>query len=154
MRSRVSLLAAPALPLIALFCVSIGWVGVVSVSSSTPTTLYTLPATAQNFLALFSESFLSKSIIRSIYLGVIATVIAVSVGFVVAGHISRHEKRKDLIVSGIFAVYMVSFVIKVYALQIILSPGGPVNQGLSASGLISGPIIFMGTELAVLIGLV
>lgn len=49
---------------------------------------------------------------------------------------------------------MVSFIIKIYALQIILAPGGPVNQGLGALGLISGPIIFMGTEMAVLIGLV
>ncbi|RWJ32012.1 ABC transporter permease [Mesorhizobium sp.] len=154
MTRKVNLLAAPALPLIALFCVSICWVVFVSLSSSTPRQLYSLPLTVENFIALFSETFVSRSIVRSIYLGTIATVIAVTIGYIVAGHISRHEKRKDLIVSGIFAVYMVSFVIKVYALQIILAPGGPVNEGLTASGLISGPIIFMGSELAVLIGLV
>ncbi|CAN7694305.1 ABC transporter permease [Mesorhizobium sp. LjRoot246] len=154
MKSRANLLAAPALPLIALFCVSIGWVAFVSFSSGTPRLLYSLPLTAQNFAALFSKAFISKSIVRSIYLGITATLIAVTIGYIVAGHVSRHEKRKDLIVSGIFAVYMVSFVIKVYALQIILAPGGPLNQGLMASGLIANPIIFMGTEPAVLIGLV
>lgn len=154
MKSRVNLLAAPALPLITLFCVSIGWEVFVSFSSSTPQLLYSLPLTTKSFAALFSEPFISKLIIRSVSLGIIATSIAVTIGYIVAGHISRHEKHKNIIVSGIFAVYMVSFVIKVYALQIILAPGGPINAALRASGLITSPIIFMGTELAVLIGLV
>ena len=154
MKSKVNLLAAPALPLVVLFCISIGWVAFVSLSSSTPRILYTLPLTGRNFSALFTESFVFNSIVRSIYLGTTATIIAIAIGYVVAGHISRYEKRKDLIVSGIFAVYMVSFVIKVYALQIILAPAGPVNEGLGKVGLITEPIIFMGTEVAVLIGLV
>lgn len=154
MRSRANLLAVPTLPLIAVFCVSIAWVAFVSFSSSSPRLLYALPLTIDNFSALFRKAFISNSIVRSIYLGITSTAVAVAMGYVVAGHISRHEKRKDLIVSTIFAVYMVSFVIKIYALQIILAPGGPVNSGLGAMGLIARPIIFMGTELAVFIGLV
>ncbi|MQX38697.1 ABC transporter permease subunit [Sinorhizobium meliloti] len=154
MKNKAGLLALPALPLVALFCVSVIWVVFVSLSSANPRFLYGLPATATNYLSIFSSPFAYRSVVRSIYLGVVSTAICIALGFLIASHISRNERRKDLIVSIILSVYMVSFIVKIFALSIILAPAGPLNELLLASGLASNPVIFMGTELAVVIGLV
>jgi ABC-type spermidine/putrescine transport system permease subunit I len=154
MRSKVGLLAIPALPLVALFCASVIWVVFVSFSSSDPRALYRFPLTLSNYLDVFTTPFAYRSVIRSIYLGVISTIICIALGYLIAFHISRNEKRKDAIISIILSVYMVSFIVKIFALSIILAPAGPMNELLQSSGLISRPIIFMGTELAIVIGLV
>jgi ABC-type spermidine/putrescine transport system permease subunit I len=153
-RSKVGLLAIPALPLIALFCASVIWVVFVSFSTSDTRSLYRFPLTASNYWSVFNTPFAYRSVFRSIYLGVTSTVVCIALGYLIAFHISRNEKRKDAIVSVILAVYMVSFIVKIFAISIILAPAGPLNELLRASGLTSNPIIFMGTELAVVIGLV
>ncbi|MBB4291433.1 putative spermidine/putrescine transport system permease protein [Rhizobium leguminosarum] len=154
MKNRAGLLAIPVLPLVALFCVSVVWVIFVSLSSANPRFLYGLPATVTNYFSIFSTPFAYRSVVRSIYLGVISTAICIAIGFLIASHISKNERRKDLIVSIILSVYMVSFIVKIFALSIILAPAGPLNELLLASGLTKNPVIFMGTELAVVIGLV
>ncbi|WP_164902306.1 ABC transporter permease [Rhizobium leguminosarum] len=154
MKNKASLLAVPVLPLVALFCVSVIWVIFVSLSSTNPRFLYGLPPTVTNYLSVFNTPFAYRSIWRSIYLGVVSTAICIALGFLTASHISRNERRKDMIVSIILSVYMVSFIVKIFALSIILAPAGPLNELLQASGLADSPMIFMGTELAVVIGLV
>jgi ABC-type spermidine/putrescine transport system permease subunit I len=154
MKTKAGLLAVPVLPLVALFCVSVAWVVLVSFSSVSPRFLYGLPATWTNYLSIANTPFAYRSIWRSIYLGVLSTSICIAIAFLVAGHISKHERRKDMIISIILSVYMVSFIVKIFALSIILAPAGPLNEALRGLGVIGNPIIFMGTETAVVIGLV
>ncbi|GAU86110.1 spermidine putrescine ABC transporter permease component potB [Bosea sp. BIWAKO-01] len=103
---------------------------------------------------MFTTPFAYRSVVRSIYLGITSTIVCIVIGYLVAFHISRNEKKKDTIVSVILAVYMVSFIVKIFALSIILAPAGPLNEMMKGAGLITSPIIFMGTELAIVIGLV
>lgn len=147
-------LALLSLPIVVIVVLAVSAVVYISLLSQGVTELYALPVTTKNYVGILLSEFVRSTIVISIMLGVIATFAAVVLGYIGAIYFRSAPQSKEVVVSILFSVYMVSFLVKMYALQIMLAPGGVVNSVLMQSGITSQPLALLGTEVAVVVGLV
>ena len=90
---------------------------------------------------------------RSLKLAVISTLICLLLGYPFAYRIARATPRTQSILITIIMIPMwMNFLIRTYAWMVILQDKGILNGGLALLGL--GPIHVIGTETAVIIGMV
>lgn len=90
---------------------------------------------------------------RSLKLAVISTVICLIMGYPMAYVISRaSDKAQKLLITLIMIPMWMNFLIRTYAWMTILQDTGILNSLLSVLGL--GPVHIIGTEAAVVIGMV
>lgn len=108
-----------------------------------------------NFIGVFSDDLLWGAYITSLRLALIATVIALLLGLMVAVPMAKAPRRwQPLWVMLIVLPFLTSFLIRAYAWIGILKPEGLLNAALLSSGLIDQPLAVLNTETAVVIGLV
>ena len=90
---------------------------------------------------------------RSFKLAVISTLICLLLGYPFAYRIAHSSaKVQSILITVIMIPMWMNFLIRTYAWMVILQDKGILNSGLSLLGL--GPIHVIGTETAVIIGMV
>ena len=109
--------------------------------------------TLDNFVTLFSDSFLLMIEGRTVLLAVNSTLITILLAFPTAYFISRLKRRTATILLLLILVpFWISILVRLFALTSILSPNGIVNQASLAIGL--GPFTLLDTSAGVLVGTV
>ena len=105
------------------------------------------------FENIFSVGEYSEIFLRSIWLGAIATLICLILGYPVAYIISRFSqiKQKNLILLLMLPMWM-NFLLRTYAWMTLLENNGLINKFLGFFGL--GPFPLINTQGAVVVGMV
>ncbi len=147
-------LALVCVPVVLLVVLALSIVAYISLLSTGTTQLYQPPFTTRNYVGIALDGFIQSTIWRSIVLGIITTLAAIILAYIGAIYFRHSRQAKQAVVAILFGVYMVSFLVKMYALQIMLAPGGAVNSLLMLSGVTTQPLPLLGTEIAVVVGLV
>lgn len=170
--SRVFLIGAPYLWLIALFLVP--FLIVLKISLSEPAISIPpyspkmdisngLPALWQqvqelsfeNYAFLFEEPLFYRSYVSSLTIAGIATVITLLIGYPLAYAMARAPRSwRAILLMLVILPFWTSFLIRVYAWIGILKKEGLLNQALLAIGVISEPLTILNTNAAVYVGIV
>lgn len=97
------------------------------------------------FLAIF---------LRSLRLAALTVITSLLVSYPAAFWISRMSPgRRDFAIFLVTLPFFVSLIVRLFAWVLILRPTGFLNQGLMGAGLTSGPIEFLYTDFAVILGM-
>ncbi|GAA3546621.1 hypothetical protein GCM10022222_32830 [Amycolatopsis ultiminotia] len=111
---------------------------------------FTLDNYGRAFSGLYAETFA-----RTVGTAVLCSAISVLLGMPVAYFIARKAGRAtNFLLAAILLPYFSSFLIRVLSWQVLLSDGGPLEKVLHALGLLDGPLGLLGTQGAVVIGIV
>lgn len=105
-----------------------------------------------NITEFFSPTYL-KIFLRSVKLALISTVICLLLGYPVAYFISRSKpKTQRLLILLLMLPMWMNFLIRTYAIMVLIQDTGIINSFLSGLGI--SPIQILGTESAVVLGMV
>lgn len=108
--------------------------------------------TTANVTAFFTEKYL-LIFFRSLKLAVIATLICLLLGYPIAYFISRSKpKTQKILILLLMLPMWMNFLIRTYAIMVLIQDTGIINSFLGNFGI--GPIHILGTEAAVIIGMV
>ncbi|MGE0714719.1 MAG: ABC transporter permease [Alphaproteobacteria bacterium] len=156
-RSRLALatLIGPGTLLLAAF---LGCLGVLLVQSFLPSAGmarvgegFTLASYAQ----FLGDSFYLGYLVRSIVIAAYTTAIVLVLGYVVAYHMTLCGRRLRLFISIVLLVqFFTSFVIRTYAVMLVLGRYGIVNETLQSAGVTDEPLRLLFNEFAVATGIV
>jgi len=93
---------------------------------------------------------------RSTWMAVLTTVLCLLVSYPVAYYIAvaAPPRLKTVLLLGVVLPFWTSFLIRIYAWQIILRDEGLVNTALTSLHLLREPLRMLDTDFAVMIGLV
>jgi ABC-type spermidine/putrescine transport system permease subunit I len=154
-RAVPAIAVAAALPVLIVFGACMVWVAVLSVFTSDPYALFTSGFSLDNYAEALTGRLYRGALEQSVELALAATVLTALAGYPLACHIAGSRgRRKGAYVAVVVSVFLVTFVIKIYAWQILLAEGGPIDQALRALHLADTPLHLLGTAYGVLIGLV
>ena len=108
--------------------------------------------TFENVANFFTPTYL-KIFFRSLKLAVIATLICLLIGYPVAYCISRCKPKTQRVLILLLMLPMwMNFLIRTYAIMVLIQDTGIINSFLGNFGI--GPIPMLGTEGAVILGMV
>ncbi len=123
--------------------------------STTPDGHYTLTFTLENYRYLITDDVYLLSYIFSLRTAFLSTIICLLIGYPMAYAIARAPRStQTMLLLLIILPFWTSFLLRVYALQGIISEHGLLNNLLLALGIIHAPLRIMHTTLAVYIGIV
>jgi putrescine transport system permease protein len=123
--------------------------------SATPDGHWALTFTFDSYRYLFTDDVYLLSYIFSLRTAFISTVICLLLGYPMAYALARSPKATQTsLLMLIILPFWTSFLLRIYALQGILSEHGLLAGLLHWVGLIDGPLHIMHTTLAVQIGIV
>ncbi len=109
----------------------------------------------ENFTFLAEDALYWKAYLSSLKIASIATFLTLLVGYPIAYAMARAPQAwRVTLVMLVILPFWTSFLIRVYAWIGILSNEGFLNQFLLWTGLISGPLVILNTNIAVYIGIV
>lgn len=109
--------------------------------------------TFDNYITLFSEPIYTIVFWRSVWLGVLTTLICLLVGYPLALSIVRQPLRwRTLLIFLILLPFWTNFLVRTYAWMTLLNNNGLLNNLIVALG--GQRLTLIGTEAAVLIGLI
>ena len=147
--------AAASLPVLLLFGACVAWLLAISVFHPAVYSVYVPGFTAENYFRVLTSRIYQAALLRSVRLALVSTAITLVIGYPMAFHICRHAGRmRKVWIALVASVLMVTFVVKIYAWQLLLERSGAVDVALRALHLTNGPTRLIGTESGVLIGLV
>ena len=105
-----------------------------------------------NLAEFFSPTYL-KIFLRSVKLALISTAICLLLGYPIAYFISRSKpKTQRLLILLLMLPMWMNFLIRTYAIMVLIQDTGIINSFLQGLGL--GTISILGTESAVVLGMV
>jgi spermidine/putrescine transport system permease protein len=108
--------------------------------------------TFANVSSFFTEKYLII-FFRSVKLAIIATAICLILGYPIAYFISRSKpKTQKILILLLMLPMWMNFLIRTYAIMVLIQDTGIINSFLGNFGI--GPIHILGTESAVIIGMV
>ena len=106
----------------------------------------------ENIKTFFTPTYL-KIFLRSILLALISTVICLILGYPIAYFISRTKpKTQRLLILLIMLPMWMNFLIRTYAIMVLIQDTGIINTALGKIGI--PPMRILGTEGAVILGMV
>ena len=116
------------------------------------TKVYTL----RNYLDFFGWSLYWRTFLDTFFLAAWATVVSLFVAYPAAYFFAKvlHSRWKDTLLILILSPFLISSVIQVFAWMLLLSENGIFSMILQKAHLVSGPVEFLYTKGAVLLGLV
>ena len=92
---------------------------------------------------------------KSLMLATLTTSVCMLIGFPLAYTIATAAKsRRSLLLAMLMVPFLTNFVVRVYAIRVILGVEGPINSALIASGLLSEPLMMTDSLFAVAVGMV
>ncbi|MCC7274973.1 MAG: ABC transporter permease [Alphaproteobacteria bacterium] len=154
-RLRLATLIAPGTLLVAAF---FGCLGVLFVQSFLPSAGMGRLGdgfTLASYAAFLGDPFYVGYLLRSIAIAVYTTAIVLVLGYVVAYHMTLCGRRMRLAISIVLLVqFFTSFVIRTYAVMLVLGRFGIANRTLQAIGLTDEPLRLLFNEFAVATGIV
>ena len=110
--------------------------------------------TFSNVANFFTPTYL-KIFFRSLKLAVIATLICLLIGYPIAYSISRCKPKTQRVLILLLMLPMwMNFLIRTYAIMVLIQDTGIINSILLDLGIIKEPIHMLGTEGAVVLGMV
>lgn len=147
-------IGVPVAFVICFFFVPMGWLLLVSLSEDVPGEGIRLTGTLQQYARYWLDGFyLTKSFWPTIWLSVVATVVTMVVGYVLAAYIANlPANRRGPLMALVIVTLSISTVIRIFGLNVLLMNNGVINTMLSAVGLPRMRV--MHSEIAVLIGLI
>jgi putrescine transport system permease protein len=108
-----------------------------------------------NFTFLFTDPLYVLAWLSSLRIAATSTVAALLLGYPMAYAIARaRPERRSLLLMLVILPFWTSFLIRVYAWMGLLSGNGILNQFLRWTGLVEQPGTLLGTDWAVLLGMV
>jgi putrescine transport system permease protein len=114
-----------------------------------------LTATLDNYRYLVTDDVYLLSYMFSLRTAFFATLICLLIGYPMAYGIARAPRgAQTVLLMLIILQFWTSFLLRVYALEGIISEHGLLNRALLALGLIAHPLRIMNTTAAVYIGIV
>jgi spermidine/putrescine transport system permease protein len=122
---------------------------------------YTTPFTAENYTAIFNEPIFTI-LVRSVRIALVTTLVCFIMGYPLAFFISTRQNNwvRQLALFLVILPFWTNFLVRTYAWQIILGRRGVLNEfifwieEISGLELLDRPLELLGTEFAVLLGLV
>jgi putrescine transport system permease protein len=108
-----------------------------------------------NFALLFTDDLYVAAWLSSLRIAATSTVVALLLGYPMAYAIARAApNRRPLLLMLVILPFWTSFLIRVYAWIGLLAENGILNQFLRWTGLAADPGTILGSEWAVLLGIV
>jgi putrescine transport system permease protein len=167
-RARWLLILPPLLFLVVFFLIPFAFAFKISFADSTiaippfthllstsPDGHIALTVTLDNYRYLVTDDVYLLSYIFSLRTAALATAICLLIGYPMAYAIARAPRStQTILLLLIILPFWTSFLLRVYALQGIISEHGLLNNALMSLGLIQTPLRIMHTTLAVHIGIV
>lgn len=110
---------------------------------------------ADNYAAVFSDTF-SSTFRQTVQTSALSTLLLLLIALPVAYCIATRvpARWRPLLLGLVIVPFWTSFLLRTFAWRIILSPLGPVSEGLEGIGLTDGPLAVLDTRGAVQLGLV
>lgn len=109
--------------------------------------------TFDNYARLFTESLFVNAYVRSIWLGILTTLICLLIGYPLAVFIAQAPPRwRTILLFMVLIPFWTNFLVRTYAWMIILQNNGLINWIVTSLGF--PRLSLMNTQTAVLIGLV
>ena len=123
--------------------------------TTTPEGHWSLTVTLDSYRYLVTDDVYLLSYIFSLRTAFISTVVCLLLGYPMAYGIARAPKStQTLMLMLIILPFWTSFLLRIYALQGIISEHGLLNDFLQWAGLIKAPLRILHTTLAVQLGIV
>jgi putrescine transport system permease protein len=114
-----------------------------------------LGLTLRNFALLFTDDLYLGAWLASLRIAATSTVLCLLLGYPMAYAIARAPASwRPLLLMAVILPFWTSFLIRVYAWMGLLSGNGILNTFLRWSGLVDNPGTILGTEWAILLGIV
>jgi putrescine transport system permease protein len=112
-------------------------------------------ANLRNFRFLFEDSLYLNAFLSSLKVASVSTVLCLLLGYPMAYGIARASTTwRNTLLLLIILPFWTSFLLRVYAWMGLLGNNGPINQLLSALGIVDEPITMLNTDFAMYIGIV
>ncbi len=109
----------------------------------------------KNFALLFSDDLYLAAWLSSLRIAATSTLVALLLGYPMAYAIARTDpRRRPLLLMLVVLPFWTSFLIRIYAWMGLLADNGLIEQFLRWTGLATNPGTILGTEWAVLLGIV
>jgi len=122
---------------------------------ATPDGHFTLTATLENYRYLVTDKVYILSYIFSLRTAFFSTLLCLLLGYPMAYGIARSSRgTQNILLLLVILPFWTSFLLRVYALEGIISEHGLLNRLLLWVGVINQPLRIMHTTLAVYIGIV
>jgi spermidine/putrescine transport system permease protein len=158
-KTRGRVLALPAVLWLGLFFIlPLLIVLVISfLTRGTAGVLYTQPVTLANYATILNPQLPYFVVFQdSIVIAGIVTVICLLVGYPLAFFIATRQSAlmKNLTLFLVILPFWTNFLVRTYAIKVLIGQDGPINTTLLNLGLITEPLSLVNTQFAVLLGLV
>ena len=109
----------------------------------------------KNFVLLFTDDLYLAAWLTSLRIAATSTAVTLLLGYPMAYAIARAApERRPLLLMLVVLPFWTSFLIRVYAWMGLLDENGLLNQFLRWSGIAADPAPILGTEWAILLGIV
>ena len=107
----------------------------------------------KNYEQAFNPDYL-PTLFTALRYATLSTIAGLLIGYPIAYWIARYGgRRKALLLLLVLLPFWTSWLIRTYAWMIILRDNGVVNSLLQATGLTQEPVILLGTDFAVVLGM-
>lgn len=108
-----------------------------------------------NYLVLFTDEMYLKGFLSSILLAGASTICCLLIGFPMAYAIARSNKKiRNILLMFVVLPFWTSFLIRVYAWILLLSPSGIINAMLLKFHIIDTPLSLMNNSYAACVGII
>lgn len=138
------------------FFVPIGLMAVISLLTGNPVTAPRVAFTTRYYERFLNDSYHFEVLWTTIRIGLTTTAISILLGYPLAHWMARIRSRTGhgLLLMAVLTPMLTGIVVRTFAWMTILSDNGVLNQTLKWLGLTDKPLPIMGTETAIVIGLV
>jgi putative spermidine/putrescine transport system permease protein len=152
-KTTISLgLLIPGIVFLFIFGASLTSIGIMSLR---PSRLADTGFSINQYLRFFSDTYHLMYLWRSFKVSIYGTLLTLLFGYPVAYLMARSGARLRLMLTLLLVVqFFSSYIIRAYALMIVLGNNGIINRVLIKMGLIHSPLPLMHNETGVAIGLV
>ncbi|MFO7716727.1 ABC transporter permease [Desulfosarcina sp.] len=111
--------------------------------------------TLENYARALSQSIYYRVFLKSLWYGIVVTLITLVIGYPCAHFLARSRfRRKDILFAGLIVPFWTTIVVRIYAWKILLGSKGIVNGILLWAGLVDTPLKLLYTQTAVFFGLI
>lgn len=108
-----------------------------------------------NYTAFLGSPFHVAYLTRSLWISAYCTAITAVLGYVIAYAMYRASPRMRVIAGTILIIqFFTAYVIRTYAVMLVIGKNGILNQTLLAAGLIERPLAILFTQTGVSVGMV
>ncbi len=110
--------------------------------------------TLQYLIRVFSEKLYLKTLLRTLRIALVATVINLLLGYIVAYTLTQINQRTvNILMALIMVSFWVSLLVRTYAWMVLLQKNGVINDVLSGLHILKERKTLLYTEGAVLVGM-